>query len=70
MANVIKKLIDAAHRFTGYDFAVFKLTLLAAGILLGAYFSRFFMANISVVWVVGILCWALLMLQIFRRYKS
>lgn len=69
MASFVKKLVDAAHRFTAFDFAVFKLTLLSAGILLGAYFSPFFLQNITVVWIVGGLCWVLLMLQVFTNYR-
>ncbi len=70
MTNIIKDLIAVARRFTGYDFAIFKITLLSAGILLGAYFSSFFIANIAVVWIVGVLCWVLLMLQIIRYYRQ
>lgn len=70
MANVFKKLVDAAHRFTAYDFTIFKLTLLSAGILLGAYFSRFFLENITIVWIVGLLCWVVLMWRLLGKYRS
>jgi small multidrug resistance family-3 protein len=70
MSNIIRNLVHAAHRFTGADFAVFKICLLAIGILLGAYFSSFFLKYISAIWIVAILTWLILMIQIVRYYKK
>lgn len=54
MSNIIKKLMNAARYFTVADFTIFKLYLLSAGILLGAYFSSFFLNCITLFWIIAI----------------
>ncbi len=70
MSNLIKNLVNAARRFSGMDFAIFKVCLLTIGILLGAYFSDFFTKYILEVWIIAIAAWIILMGQIVRHYKS
>lgn len=53
MMEFIEKLMEAVRRFGVFDFAVFKLSMLFVGILLGAYFSTFFMTWSGIVWVVA-----------------
>ena len=69
MGNVIKNLIEAARHFTGSEFAVFKICLLSIGILLGSYFSSFFMEYTSMVWVVGVITLVCLINQTIGHYK-
>lgn len=69
MKNFINKLVNAAHQFTGLDFAIFKICLLTIGILLGAYFSVFFLKYISIIWVVAIVTWCILIIKVIRYYK-
>lgn len=69
MNNFIKNLLNAARRFTATDFAVFKICLLSIGILLGSYFSCFFQNYVSVLWIVAVIAWLVLMVQIIRYYK-
>ena len=52
MTDFIGKLMDKARNFSVLDFAVFKISLLSAGILIGAYLSSFFMNIIRLVWVI------------------
>jgi len=52
MKNLIEKLMDKARRFSIFDYAIFKITLFSAGVLLGTYFSSFFLSNIGLVWIV------------------
>ncbi len=70
MSNVIQRLVNAAHRFTAVDFAVFKICLITIGILLGAYFNSFFLSYIPVIWIIAILSWVLLMVQTVRHYRN
>lgn len=70
MGNLIKNLIKAAHQFNAVDFATFKICLIAIGILLGAYFSDFFMEYISVVAVIAIITFGVLLMQTVRYYKK
>lgn len=65
MTNVIKKMINAAHNFKAMDFAVFKICLLSVGILLGTYFSIFFQNYITLIWVVAVLTWVILIIQVY-----
>ena len=52
MKNIVEKLVDKAGRFSILDYAIFKITLLSAGVLLGTYFSSFFLSIIGLVWAV------------------
>ncbi len=69
MKTLLNRLMDAAHRFTAMDFAIFKICLLCMGILLGAYFSSFFHAYIVIVWIVFVVTW-LSMLFLVGRYMK
>ncbi len=69
MSTFIRRLLDAAHTFTAVDFAIFKVCLLAIGVLLGAYFSQFFMEYIDFIWVIGILTWVFLMVRVTRFFR-
>ncbi len=70
MNNVIKNLVNAARHFTATDFGVFKICLLAIGILLGSYFSLFFLKYITLVWIIGIAAWIILIIQIIRYFNN
>lgn len=70
MGNVIKNLIEAARHFTGSDFAIFKICLLSIGILLGSYFSSFFMQYTLIVWVVAVITLVWLINQTIRYYRK
>lgn len=70
MSNIIQNLVNAAHRFTAVDFAIFKICLIAIGILLGAYFSPFFLCCIPVVWIIAILAWVIMIVQVVRYYRK
>ncbi len=69
MSNAIKNLVNTARRFTAADFAVFKICLLAVGILLGAYFSAFFLKYITVVWIAAAITALTLIIQVIRYFK-
>ncbi len=55
MKNFIKRIEMAARGFCAADYALFKIYMVAVGVLLGAYFAEFFLAHIVWVWVVAIL---------------
>jgi len=68
--GLIKRSLDAAHRFTAWDYAFFKICLLALGIIFGAYFSSFFLKYISIVWIVFAVTWVILIIQVIRYFKK
>jgi len=70
MSDVIKKLMNAAHRFTVVDFGALKICMLFIGILLGVYFSSFFMKYITIIWIVTILAWLILIVQVIRYLRK
>lgn len=70
MKNLIQNLLNVARKFTAIDFAAFKLCLVAVGILLGAYFSSFFANYISTIWIVAIIAYVFLMIQVARYYRD
>ena len=54
MRNLIDRLLKAARKYTIMDYAFFKITLASFGIILGAYFSSFFLSHINIIWVIFI----------------
>lgn len=70
MGNLIKNLIDAARRFSGFDFAALKLYVLSIGILLGTYFSCFFREYIVVIWILAVITFIILIVKVIKYYKK
>lgn len=70
MSNIIKSLMNAARHFSVTDFAAMKLYLLCFGILLGSYFSSFFMEYIGLVWIVLTLALVVLIFRTSILYKK
>lgn len=63
-------MLDAARRFTGFDFAIFKICLLSIGILLGTYFANFFQSWIVIVWIVAVLTIVILWITTLRNMRK
>lgn len=55
MNAFLQRALKAARKYTIMDYACLKITLLAFGILLGAYFANFFLGHTFFLWVVFIL---------------
>ena len=54
MTTLIELLLKASRKFTVMDYACFKITLVSFGIILGAYFSKFFLYYTTLLWVIFI----------------
>lgn len=63
MKNIVKSLLESARRFGIADFAVFKLCLIATGVLLGTYFCDFFAQHLIWVWSFAVLS----LIMVFAR---
>ena len=67
----MKKLIDylmcQVRKWSVWDFGVFKITLALIGIILGSYFSAFFMNYIGIVWALFAIGFILTMIATFRK---
>lgn len=70
MKKLINHLMRAVRYYTAADFAVFKIYLISVGILLGAYFSSFFLAYINVIWVIAIAGLIILLIQTIRYCRK
>ncbi len=49
------ELLKKASRLGVFSWGILKICLLSAGILLGTYFSSFFMMFIPVIWAVAVI---------------
>ena len=67
MSNFIKNMTDAARKFTAVDFAIFKIYLVAVGVLIALYFSDFFLRYITIVWIVAVVALVYILI-ILARY--
>ncbi len=54
MRNFLNRLLESAKKYTIMDYACLKITLISLGILLGTYFSEFFLSHASLLWIIFI----------------
>lgn len=64
MTKLINLLMSSARRFSVGDFAVLKLLLCSIGIILGMYFSEFFLSYKYLVWAAAIVLWIVMLVRI------
>ncbi len=70
MKTIIDRVMRSMRHFTVVDITLFKLCLLAFGILLGHYLAPFFDQHIYTVWGVAMATYILLMARIWRYMKK
>lgn len=70
MNTLIKRALKAARNFTVMDYACLKITLIAFGILIGAYFPKFFLNYSSYLWVIFIVSYIWIMYRTFVKHMS
>lgn len=56
--------------FTVLDLSLFKVCLIAMGILLGYYYGKYIGGYVWIVWVVAIISYIALMVQLIRYYSK
>lgn len=69
MKSLVDKAMQAVKSFNVWDYGYFKLCLLSLGIILGAYFSPFFLNNIIAVWIIFIVTDIWLIYKVFVKYN-
>jgi hypothetical protein len=67
--NLIEGVLSAARKYNVWDYAWFKTCLVALGILLGVYFSEFFLRYISLVWLIAIISYVWIIYKTFIKYR-
>jgi hypothetical protein len=70
LGKLVSKMLNAAKKYNAWDYTWFKLTLCSLGILLGAYFSEFFLKYISIVWAVFIITYLWVIYKTLIKYKE
>lgn len=68
MNALIQRVLKAARQYTLFDYAGLKITLIFLGILLGAYFSEFFLDKVTLVWIAFILSCLWIMYRTFVKH--
>jgi putative Mn2+ efflux pump MntP len=70
MKKLINRLLNAAKKYNAWDYALFKITLCSFGVLLGTYFSQFFLKYMPIVWVIFIIAYVWIMYKTLIKYKE
>ena len=66
MKNFINKVLESTRWYTVWDFGILKISLMCFGILLGAYFSDFFLSKITFIWIIYIVTFIYIMYKTFK----
>ncbi len=70
MLPIIERSLEAARKFTFWDFFLMKTGLISLGVLLGAYLSNWFIPRIAIVWLVFILSYIWTMYRTFAHHMK
>lgn len=68
MKKLIKRALNSAKEYSVWDFGILKVSLICLGILLGTYFSDFFLSKIVFVWILYLATFALILYKTFIKY--
>jgi len=69
MGQLINRALRAAKKYTLWDYAFFKITLVSLGILIGAYFSEFFLSHTLFLWIIFLVSYLCIMFRTFISHK-
>lgn len=67
MLKFIDRIIKAANRYTFWDYFFLKTTVLFFGILIGTYFSSFFINHTLLLWLVFLVTYVYIMYRTFVK---
>ncbi len=68
MQKWMREIFKSTKQYTMWDFSVLKICLVSIGILLGIYFSNFFVSYIFAVWLIAIGSYVMIMYKTFVKY--
>ena len=69
MRQLINRAMRAAKRYTLWDYACLKITLVSLGILMGAYFAKFFLSYTSLLWIIFLVSYLCIIFRTFIAHK-
>jgi len=64
----IERVLSSIGRYTAWDFAFLKITLVSLGILLGTYFADFFLNYTVLLWVIFLGSYIWIMYRTFFKH--
>lgn len=67
MRIFLNRLLDAAKKYTIVDYGCFKIALISLGILIGTYFSKFFLDHTSLLWIIFIASYFVLIYKTIKH---
>lgn len=70
MKDFLNTIMQRTRKYTLWDFSILKITLVAVGIIFGAYFSQFFLKNITFVWAIFGVTYLWIMFKTFVAYRK
>lgn len=69
MRHFIESAMRATKKYTVLDFGILKVTLVSFGILLGTYFSEFFLRHTGTLWIVFLVTYIFIWYKTMVAYK-
>ena len=69
MSQLINRALRAAKKYTLWDYACFKITLVSLGILIGAYFAESFLSHTLLLWIIFLVSYLCIMFRTFITHK-
>lgn len=70
MKSFIERIMNTTKHYNVLDFAMLKTSLISLGILLGAYFSKFFLCYTTVLWIIFTISYVFIMYKTFFKYMK
>jgi hypothetical protein len=70
MIEFIQRVLKATKKYTIIDYAFLKIAILSLGILLGAYFAKYFLNHTLFLWVVYIISFLWILYKTFVEYQD
>ncbi len=70
MKNFINNMLQRTRKYNLWDFLALKITLVSFGIIFGVYFSKFFLDNIAIVWIIFVVTYLFIMYKTLVAYRK
>lgn len=70
MKKLIEDMLKAVRKYNIWDYGWLKMALCSFGILLGAYFSEFFLRYITVIWILFFVSYVWIIYKTLVKYKD
>ena len=70
MFDLIDQMVKAANRYTFWDYFFLKTTVLFFGILIGTYFSSFFIGHTLFLWAAFLVTYVYIIYRTFVKHMK